>query len=423
ITEAVEIRRALAQASPAAYLPDLAMSLNNLSIRQSDTGDRDAALASITEAVEIRRALAQASPAAYLPDLAMSLNNLSIQQSNTTMVSAVWEYAITALEAHPLAQAELRAHYADYLAEHIGTDRALDQLISATLTAAVGNPQLLRRARHRIRSVAISRGIDDPRLPDWAIRPLPDNSLELINRWAEASDWPATEDFLRTHLERIQQPDFRHHLRLAAALFPGGQAIDHLTAVLAEADALGFGTVLEQGRRDHSQRLLLEAWINTPTWRDSRAFLDEHSSALRAPEIRALIADVDAPVAHQHLAILQLTEHLPHDRVYEIVTDQATATERAFHAIDQADIPRLRQILYAHRGLLTGITGVLFATVITMADGDTGQARQLAQAIAEHGSDIQRRAYAIRLRTLAQHNRDLAPAEELATLIDPDGNS
>ncbi|MFF0061390.1 hypothetical protein ACFYRC_07550, partial [Streptomyces sp. NPDC005279] len=58
-------------------------SLNNLSNQQGDTGDRDAALASITEAVDHYRALAQASPAAYLPDLATSLNNLSNQQGDT----------------------------------------------------------------------------------------------------------------------------------------------------------------------------------------------------------------------------------------------------------------------------------------------------------------------------------------------------
>ena len=50
------------QTSPAAYLPDLAMSLNNLSNRQADTGDRDAALATITEAVDIRRRLAADQP-------------------------------------------------------------------------------------------------------------------------------------------------------------------------------------------------------------------------------------------------------------------------------------------------------------------------------------------------------------------------
>ena len=62
ITEAVDIRRRLAAANPAAYLPDLAESLNNLSIRQSDTGDRDGALASINEAVDIHRRLAAGQP-------------------------------------------------------------------------------------------------------------------------------------------------------------------------------------------------------------------------------------------------------------------------------------------------------------------------------------------------------------------------
>ena len=76
ITEAVDIYRRLAQANPAAYLPDLATSLNNLSNPAGRTGDRAGALASITEAVDICRRLAQANPAAYLPDLAMSLNNL-----------------------------------------------------------------------------------------------------------------------------------------------------------------------------------------------------------------------------------------------------------------------------------------------------------------------------------------------------------
>ncbi|MEV7506423.1 hypothetical protein AB0O57_00520, partial [Streptomyces sp. NPDC091201] len=423
ITEAVDIRRALAQANPAAYRPDLAMSLNNLSVQQSNTGGRDAALASITEAVTHYRTLAQANPAAYLPNLAMSLNNLSNQQSNTGMTSAVWENVITALEVHPLAQAQLRAHYADYLAEQVCLGRALDQLISAALTAATGSPQPLRRARLQIRSIAIRRSIDDPRLPDWATHPLPGDSLELLSQWAQASDWPTSEAFLRTHAGRLQQPDFRHHLHLAAALFPGDQATHHLTAVLAEVDAQGFGTYLEQGGRDHNQRLLLKAWIETSTWSDSKAFLDEHSSALRAPEIRALIADIDDPVAHQHLAILQLTDHLPHDTVYEIVTDQDTASEYAFQAMDRADVPQLRQILNALTRPLAGLSAALFAAVVAIADGHTDQARQLAELISQHGTDTQRRAYAIRLRTLGQHDRELAPAEELANLIDPDGNS
>jgi hypothetical protein len=48
------------------------MSLKNLSNRLSDSGDRAGALRAIQEAVEIRRRLAAAQPAAFEPDLAVS---------------------------------------------------------------------------------------------------------------------------------------------------------------------------------------------------------------------------------------------------------------------------------------------------------------------------------------------------------------
>ncbi|MXQ65734.1 tetratricopeptide repeat protein, partial [Actinomadura rayongensis] len=83
IEEAVQIRRTLADANPAAFLPDLAGSLNNLSNQQANTGDRAGALASIEEATSLYRTLADANPAAFLPNLATSLNNLSNQQANT----------------------------------------------------------------------------------------------------------------------------------------------------------------------------------------------------------------------------------------------------------------------------------------------------------------------------------------------------
>jgi tetratricopeptide (TPR) repeat protein len=83
IEEAVEIYRRLAQAQPAAFEPALASSLNNLSNRLSDSGDRPGALRAIEEAVEIYRRLAQAQPAAFGPDLAISLNNLSNRLSDS----------------------------------------------------------------------------------------------------------------------------------------------------------------------------------------------------------------------------------------------------------------------------------------------------------------------------------------------------
>ena len=68
----VAIRRALADANPDAFLPNLASSLNNQANRQSAMGQRAEALRSIGEAVAIRRKLADANPDAFLPSLAIS---------------------------------------------------------------------------------------------------------------------------------------------------------------------------------------------------------------------------------------------------------------------------------------------------------------------------------------------------------------
>jgi hypothetical protein len=49
------------------------------SVRLGEAGRRDGGLAAVQEAVETYRALAEASPAACLPYLATSLNNLSVR--------------------------------------------------------------------------------------------------------------------------------------------------------------------------------------------------------------------------------------------------------------------------------------------------------------------------------------------------------
>ncbi|MFG1723136.1 caspase family protein, partial [Micromonospora chalcea] len=64
--------RRLAETDPDAWLPDLAMSLNNLGNSLSEVGRRQEALAPTEEAVTIHRRLAQTNPDAWLPNLAGS---------------------------------------------------------------------------------------------------------------------------------------------------------------------------------------------------------------------------------------------------------------------------------------------------------------------------------------------------------------
>jgi len=69
IEEAVAFFRDLAGADPAAFTPDLAGSLNNLSIQRAEAGDRAGALSAVEEAVASYRDLAGADSAAFTPNL------------------------------------------------------------------------------------------------------------------------------------------------------------------------------------------------------------------------------------------------------------------------------------------------------------------------------------------------------------------
>jgi tetratricopeptide (TPR) repeat protein len=74
--EAVTIRRRLAETNPAAYLPDLAMSLaaRAMTLQAMDAAQ---AVASMEEAVDLWSQLAEQLPAAYVPWLARGLNELA----------------------------------------------------------------------------------------------------------------------------------------------------------------------------------------------------------------------------------------------------------------------------------------------------------------------------------------------------------
>ncbi len=73
--EAVGIYRRLAQENPQAFLPDLAMSLNNLGNRLSALGRREEALAACEEAVRTLLPFFQAFPAAFADWMQTMLGN------------------------------------------------------------------------------------------------------------------------------------------------------------------------------------------------------------------------------------------------------------------------------------------------------------------------------------------------------------
>ena len=80
--EALEIYKRFASANPEAYLPDVADSLNNLAMLQSDLGRYNEAEEGYLEALKIRQRLASTNPEVYQPKVADTLNNLAILQDD-----------------------------------------------------------------------------------------------------------------------------------------------------------------------------------------------------------------------------------------------------------------------------------------------------------------------------------------------------
>ena len=113
--------------------PDLANSLNNLSIRLGELGRREDALAAIEEAAGLYRELAAARPDAFGPDLAMSLNNLSVRLAGLGRR----EDALAAIEEATGLYRELAAKWPDVYRQ--GLDQSL--LIAEWLRQSEGNEQ------------------------------------------------------------------------------------------------------------------------------------------------------------------------------------------------------------------------------------------------------------------------------------------
>jgi len=182
IDEAVNVYRALAEARPDAFLPDLAGSLNNQSGCLSELGRREDALTAIDEAVRIRRALAEARPDAFLPDLAMSLNN----QSGRLSELGRREDALTAIdEAASVYRALAEARPDAFLPD-----------LAASLNNQSGRLSELGRREDALtaidEAVRIRRALAEAR-PDAF---LPDLAMSLNNQSTSLSELGRREDAL-----------------------------------------------------------------------------------------------------------------------------------------------------------------------------------------------------------------------------------
>ena len=141
--ESVRIYRELSAGNPAAFLPNLALSLNNMANRLSNVGQRKLALEAAQEAVELYRDLCAINPAAFRPALAQSLNNLANMLSDVGQHEQALEAAQEAVKLYrdlcagnPASFRQGIAISLDTLANRLSDVGQHEQALEAALEAA-----------------------------------------------------------------------------------------------------------------------------------------------------------------------------------------------------------------------------------------------------------------------------------------------
>ncbi|MGH8895507.1 MAG: tetratricopeptide repeat protein, partial [Egibacteraceae bacterium] len=410
ITEAVTLYGRLAEDNPGAFLPDLAMSLNNQATLLSEVGRRAEALEAITEAVTLRRRLAEDNPGAFLPDLAMSLNNqatLLSEVGRRAEALARYEEAAVAFAGRPGHHAELLASRAAWRAGRDDLDGALTDLRILAAAQPADPDQLapLGRARRSARALAAEL---PPALagslPAWATAPIPDTATALVNAWAAVGGTRTEAELLDEHAPDLADPAIVGALPILVELYPGDAFLARCLAVLEAVAEHGLEATLAALGASNDRAATLREWIATSTWSDSRDMLETRQEALLGPDVEALLeaqADGDATAA-QHLAIVRLCRQLPIADVYDLVTDVTDAVEQANAAVARGDGQRLRLVLLASPSLarLSFHGPAALAALALLAD-QLDDALEWVKEAAAQGSPTQRRAFAGRLERLA----------------------
>ena len=270
--EAVELYRGLAEASPQAYTPNLAATLNNLANRLSAVGERNEALEAAREAVELYRALAEDSPQAYTPDLAISLNNLANYLSEVGKLNEALETFVEGFDGFsPAVRARLlvaRATWRDDGGE------AGDVVAAAREADSTDDPVLLGPVRRMIARVITDVGISDTGLPRWATVDA-ESATSRIEGWLECSDLAQRVAFLEAQWSSPSASE-KETLAALAELYVELPPVAALAAFVERIADSGIQAVTTDLRIHYRARLLARDWREAHVSGRGVSFLCEH---------------------------------------------------------------------------------------------------------------------------------------------------
>ena len=271
--EAVELYRVLADDSPAAYNPNLAMSLNNLANRFSAVGEQDEALVAAREAVELYRGPAETSPAAYTPRLAGSLNNLAdilsadgrSEEAQAVFVEGIDRFSPGVRACRLVARATWRDDGGE----------AGDVVAAAREADSTDDPVFLGPVRRMIARVITDAGISDTGLPRWATVDA-ESATSRIEGWLECEDSEQRGAFLEAQWSSPSASE-REALAALAELYVDRPSVAALAALVERIADEGIQAVTTDLRIQYRSQLLARDWYEAHVSGRGASFLREHT--------------------------------------------------------------------------------------------------------------------------------------------------
>jgi hypothetical protein len=394
----------------------------------AEAGRRDEGLAAEEEAVALYRELAEASPAAYLPDLAASLNNLGIRMAeagHADEADQLLHEVLGSFEHNPLGAGHILLVRGRWLLTQHRLSEAVTDLVAAVNAFSQARD---RRMRGEIRQLLCRLRQDDQPAFDTAWdqaagpQPVwlqyPDTDDELVGTiiaWVRTPDWGASRAYLDAH---------------AAALLAhrGESALEHLIDHNpASADLRDHLALLQAARAHgtdaayaaHSDRMLtdrltrsLSDWVGTRTWEQSETFAAAHTGDLLRPaalDILDAIADPDPSdrVLRLHRGLLGCAAVAGFDTAYAL---RADSDERRV-TLAQSDLPAGTRLALArlHSGQSADDPDAHFQlAATTLLAGNPDEAAAALADCADNAAPYERRDFARRLREVTAGQPQLA---------------
>jgi tetratricopeptide (TPR) repeat protein len=290
--EAVTLYRDQAAANPA-YLPDLAIALDNLGIRYSEVGRDADAVPPAEEAVTLYRDQAAANPA-YLPNLAGALDNLGRYRQDAGLswnADTAWSAALNAMPTPDLK--------AGLLLEEVRRatpPQAIGDILAALSLAPPPAGAALFSLHAACRELRTSHQdlfdrLWDERLktgqPPWLV--LDDATLTTTAEWLDTPTHAQARDYHRDHADILARPG-------------ASTALDELALAGIDPDLIGqyrqlLVNAADQGIEDAYQPLVVEealsAWLDAD-FQEQQQLLREDRETLLGSQAAGLLSQWSA---------------------------------------------------------------------------------------------------------------------------------